>query len=88
VSRGVSDAVASIKSQAGKDVWLMGGGKLFRSLLDAKLVDAVDVTVIPVLLGSGVSLVPAGHRCPLRLEECKPLPSGILMLEYTVEGIG
>jgi dihydrofolate reductase len=87
VSSGVSDAVASIKAQTGKDVWLMGGAALFRSLLDAHLVDAVELTVIPVLLGSGVSLLPAGHRCPLRLGECKPLPSGILTLKYTVEGI-
>src|SRR3954453_4688148 len=33
------------------------GGVLFRSLLDAGLVDEVDVTVMPVLLGGGADLV-------------------------------
>jgi dihydrofolate reductase len=68
----------------GKDIWLMGGGILFRSLLDAGLVDGMDVMVMPVLLGSGVPILPKGRRCSLHLEECKTLKSGILMLNYSV----
>ena len=81
---GVPDAVASIKAQPGKDVWLMGGSVLFRSLVDAGLVDRVEVTVIPVMLGSGVPLMPAGQRCHLHLEEGKPYPSGVISLQYSV----
>ena len=33
-------AVADLRKRPGKDIWLMGGGKLFRSLLGAELVDA------------------------------------------------
>ena len=40
--------------QPGKDIWLFGGGTLFRTLLDKRLVDTVEVTVVPVLLGGGV----------------------------------
>jgi dihydrofolate reductase len=43
-------AVAPIRAQAAKDIWLFGGGLLFRSFLDAGLVDAVEVAIIPVLL--------------------------------------
>jgi dihydrofolate reductase len=86
VRSGVSDAVAAIKSQPGKDVWLFGGGKLFRGLLDAKLVDTIEVTVIPVPLGSGVSLLPAGQRRVLHPDESKALLRGILTLKYTAEG--
>jgi dihydrofolate reductase len=81
---GVPDAVASIKAQPGKDAWLMGGSVLFRSLVDAGLVDRVEVTVIPVMLGAGVPLMPPGHRCHLHLEECKPYPSGVISLKYSV----
>ncbi len=81
---GVAEAVASIKAEAGKDVWLMGGSVLARSLLDAGLVDRVEVTVIPVMLGSGIPLVPAGQRCQLHLEECRPYPSGVIALKYLV----
>src|SRR5262245_50482778 len=33
-------AVRKLREQPGKDIWLFGGGGLFRSLLDAGLVDA------------------------------------------------
>jgi dihydrofolate reductase len=81
---GVPEAVASIKAQPGRDVWLMGGSVLFRSLIDADLVDRVEVTVIPVMLGSGVPLVPRGERRQLHLEECKPYPSGVIALKYSI----
>ncbi len=84
LSAGVAEAVAAMKAQPGKDIWLMGGGVLFRSLLDAGLVDSVEVVVMPVLLGSGVPLLPEGRRRTLCLEESKALPRGILMLNYSV----
>jgi dihydrofolate reductase len=78
------EAVAALKALPGKDIWLCGGGLLFRCLLDAGLVDAVDVVVMPVMLGSGVPLLPEGRRRTLHLEESKALPSGILMLNYSI----
>jgi dihydrofolate reductase len=80
----VAEAVRELKAGPGKDIWLCGGGVLFRSLLDAGLVDGIDVTVVPVLLGSGVGLVPEGQRCRLRLIESKARPSGIVTLKYDV----
>src|SRR4029079_10377045 len=52
------DVVAALKAKPGRDIWLFGGGSLFRSLLDARLVDTVEVAVVPVLLGAGVPLLP------------------------------
>ena len=34
------------KTKSGRDIWLFGGGALFQSLLDAGLVDSVEVAVI------------------------------------------
>jgi dihydrofolate reductase len=83
LSSGVADAVAALKAESGKDIWLFGGGVLFRSLLDAGLVDSVELAVSPVLLGGGVRLLPEGRRWPLRLVDCKTMPnSGIVMLKY------
>ena len=48
----------SLKATAGKDIWLFGGGALFRSLLLLGLVDSVEVALIPILLGGGVPLLP------------------------------
>lgn len=83
LAENIPDAVAKLKAEPGKDVWLMGGGALFRGLLDAGLVDAVEVAVSPVLLGSGVPIVPVGVRHSLHLVESKQLPSGIVTLSYT-----
>ena len=52
--------MATLKTKPGRDIWLYGGGALFRSLLDAGLVDTVEVAVVPVLLGAGVPLLPPG----------------------------
>jgi dihydrofolate reductase len=79
--------VAALKKKPGRDIWLFGGGALFQSLLDARLVDSVEVAVIPVLLGAGIPLLPPGSRTKLRLVDQKVLPaSGIVVLSYAVPG--
>jgi len=81
------EVVAALKAKPGRDIWLYGGGELFRSLLDAGLVDTVEPAVIPVLLGSGIPLLPAGATTKLVLADQKTLPaSGILALAYSVPG--
>ena len=84
VASKVPETVAALKAEPGKDIWLSGGGVLFRFLLDAGLVDGIDIAVVPVLLGSGVALLPEGQRCKLKLVESKARPSGIVMLKYDV----
>jgi len=78
--------VAALKQEGGKDIWLFGGGELFRSLLDAGLVDTVELAVMPVMIGSGIPVLPAGARTKLELTDQKRLPSGIIVLAYSVSG--
>lgn len=78
--------VRDLKEQEGRDVWLFGGGELFRTLLDAGLVDTVEVAVMPVLLGDGVPLLPPGRSTTLVLADSVVLPSGIVVLAYSVPG--
>jgi dihydrofolate reductase len=81
------DVVAELKARPGRDVWLYGGGALFRSLLDAGLVDTVEVAVMPVLLGAGIPLLPPGAATTLALTDQRTLPaSGIVALAYAVPG--
>ena len=58
VSSDAERVVADLRTQPGKDIALFGGGELFRSLLASGLVDGVSVSVIPVLLGGGIPLLP------------------------------
>ena len=81
------EIVVALKAKPGRDIWLYGGGALFRSLLDAGLVDTVEVAVMPVLLGAGVPLLPPGAATKLELADQKTLPvSGIVALAYSVPG--
>ncbi len=49
--------VNALKREAGKELWLFGGGELFASLLKAKLVDLIEVATIPILVGEGLPLL-------------------------------
>ena len=81
----VARTVSELKKKPGKDVWLFGGGKLFRSMLDAGLIDTIELAVIPILLSQGVPLLAPGARSPvLQLIETKTLPSGTVLLSYNV----
>lgn len=77
--------VAELRNQPdnGKDIWLFGGGELFRTLLAARLVDEIELAVIPILLGSGIPLLPPSQRVPLTLTRHKVYSSGILSLTYS-----
>ena len=79
--------MAELRSKPGKDVWLFGGGSLFRSLAELGLVDTVEVGVIPVLLGEGVPLLPApAKRVTLKLTGHKLYAkTGCMWLEYAVQ---
>ena len=86
VNHDPGEEIAALKQKPGRDIWLFGGGKLFRSLLDAGLVDTVEVAVMPVLLGDGIPLLPPGPPAKLVLTDQRTLRSGIVVLSYTVHG--
>ncbi len=86
VSDKPAETLAALKAKSGKDIWLFGGGSLFRSLLELGLVDVVEVAVIPVLLGGGVPLLPHSARlAKLRLVKHRIYEkTGTVSLEYAV----
>jgi len=87
VSDSAADTVAALRARAGRDIWLFGGGSLFRSLLGTGLVDTVEVAIIPVLLGGGVPLLPdPADQTRLRLTNYRVYgKTGTVALEYAVE---
>lgn len=81
----VTTAVADLKAREGRDIWLFGGGVLFRSMLEAGLVDRVEVGVIPALLGSGIPFLPGlDGIAKLDLHSQEAFESGIVLLKYDV----
>ena len=85
VSEDAAGVVGELRTARGKDIWLMGGGVLFGSLLEAGLVDCVEVGVLPILLGRGIPLLAATSlRTRLTLTGKQTYPSGTVVLKYDV----
>lgn len=80
----VATTLRELKAKPGKDIWLFGGGNLARQCFDAGLVDTVEVAVMPVMIGTGIPILPRGTRVSLSLTNTHTYDSGIVMLEYTV----
>jgi dihydrofolate reductase len=80
------EVASSLRHEKGDgEIWLFGGGQLFATLLAARQVDAVEVTVAPVLLGAGIPLLASGaDRTALTLTRSHVYPSGMVMLHYSV----
>lgn len=75
--------VHKLKSRAGKDIYLGGGGELCRSFLQEDLVDELFIGIGPVLLGDGIPAFPP--KFPQRnfhLTECKSYSNGSVGLRY------
>jgi dihydrofolate reductase len=87
VSSDLKKTVTELKQAPGKDIWLWGGGELFRSMLELELVDALEVAVIPVLLGAGLPLLPkTNKRAQLALTSHRLFKkTGTLLLSYDVK---
>lgn len=85
VRKDAADAVRRLREEEGKAIWLMGGGVLFGSLLEADLVDEIEVAVVPVLLGAGIPLLPERDgTAALELLDSRVYPSGIVSLRYAL----
>lgn len=87
VSTEVGEGVEALRKEKGKDIWLFGGGDLFRSLLELGLVDTVEVAVLPVLLGGGIPLLPSpAIQTSLRLMSHRVYEkTGTVLLKYDVK---
>jgi dihydrofolate reductase len=85
VADSVAERLDELRSRPGKDIWLFGGGELFRELLELGYVDTVEPAIVPILLGGGLAMLPApAVRRSLTLTKHRIYPSGIALLEYEV----
>jgi len=85
VSEPVKAFAQRLRATPGKQIWMMGGGELIASFLDAGEIDEFDIHVIPVFIGEGIPLVAPRHRdVPLRLCSSQEYPDGVVRLRYEV----
>jgi dihydrofolate reductase len=75
--------VRQLRKSKGKNIWLMGGGDLAREFLKADLVDELYIGMVPVLIGEGIPLFPAGFpQREFSLIENKTYSKGMIALKY------
>ena len=83
LSEDAADFVRRIKKEAGKDICVMGGGVLAKSLFEAGLIDEVGLNIHPVLLGSGIPLFyEMPRQIDLELVKCQQLTNGCVVVTY------
>jgi dihydrofolate reductase len=89
VTEPINKFARRLRAQKGKDIWMMGGGGIIASFLDAGAIDEFIIHVIPTFIGEGIPLIGPGQRTvPLKLLSTKKFSDGVLRLHYQVERRG
>ena len=76
------DAVAAMKREQGKGLYLMGGSAIVGAAIDAGLVDELRLIVYPLIVGEGKALFSSSARHAMDLHKVDQLPDGRLSLVY------
>jgi dihydrofolate reductase len=78
-----AEAVARLRQQSGKDLVILGSGKLAQALMRHGLIDEYILLIHPLVLGSGHRLFPdGGPPATLRLVDSKTATTGVLIATY------
>jgi dihydrofolate reductase len=85
VSRSIGAFARDLRDQAGKNVWMMGGGEIIASFLDEDAIDEFIISVVPIFIGDGIPLIAPRHReTPLKLRSVTPFPDGVVQVHYDI----
>jgi dihydrofolate reductase len=87
VSEPIEAFARRLRAARGKDIWMMGGGGIIGSFLEAGAIDQFIINVMPVLIGEGIPLIALGYRhVPLKLLSTRQFDDGVVQLHYEVPG--
>jgi len=86
VSDRIKEKIDELRALPGRDIWVFGGGQLFRSLLELGCVDTVEPAIIPIVLGKGIPMIPPTDvRSPLELTGYRLYEkTGTWLMEYAI----
>ena len=85
VNEPVKDFAVRLRAKPGKDIWMMGGGELIGSFLDAEELDEFIIHLIPTFIGEGIPLIAPRHlNVPLKLIKASNYEDGVVRLHYEV----
>jgi dihydrofolate reductase len=86
VSDGIESALAQAKEAAGvRDVWLAGGTSAANQFLAARLVDKLDISIAPLILGAGERLFDGFQPGSVELKQIRAIDApGVTHIKYEV----
>ena len=75
-----------LRAEKGKNVWLMGGAEVYGAFLTAGAIDEVIIHIVPVLIGTGITLLdPTPRQVELKLKSTRKFSDGVVRLHYLVD---
>lgn len=85
VKEPIKEFAKRLRSEKGKNIWMMGGGGIIASFLDAGEIDEFIISVIPKFIGEGIPLIASKRRdVALKLLSSKKFSDGVVKLHYAV----
>jgi dihydrofolate reductase len=83
ISSNISDHINKLKGQSQKDIWLIGGGQLITFFLNNDLLDRMILSLIPTIIGEGISLFPdIPKETKWKLSNVEKFETGVVNLTY------
>jgi dihydrofolate reductase len=79
----VVESVTDLKAEGDGTIALLGSGVLVQTLIENDLIDEYRLFIHPIVLGTGKRLFREAPRpLPMRLVDCTPTTTGVLLLSY------
>ena len=78
-----AELVRKLKTKEGQNIFVDGGAYVVNQLLQQQLIDEIYLSIIPVMLGSGIALFKQGNPIQqLSLQSVKHFDTGLVQLHY------
>ena len=85
-TRGMLGALQQARLTTAKDIWVVGGAVAMQSALEEGYIDLMEIFLVPVLLGSGLTVLNDLRRHQsLVLDGSETFPDGVVKLRYLVQ---
>jgi dihydrofolate reductase len=78
----IASEMKDLIKKDGKDIWLVGGGELIKYFMKEDLIDQWIITIIPTLLGNGISLFSRGYQSKLLVPTNYKEFNGMIQITY------
>ncbi len=85
INKNIEVFATDLKTQKGKDIWLIGGTQINELFFNNELIDELILSVMPVTLGNGIPLFTENvKQLKFRLNNEKSYENGVVQLHYSI----